>query len=203
MKTTIKVLIGTLAIFSALLTLNTAQADDNKSYHRGIKIIKFDVAENGTRFVFDEAPVHEDMTPPSPAYGNPFITEGYIYPHGTIQCDDEGGCTGTNPDGSAQFPDKVIGRWTCRGWFVGNGMLTETGPIVITTQLYDFGEIPGDKTIVSEGFELVDLNVAVKRAITGGTGKYLFARGEAKQALLGFNESMGVSLQLELKVKRW
>jgi hypothetical protein len=66
---------------------------------------------------------------------------------------------------------------------------------------YDFGEIPGDKTIISEGYELVDFNVAVKRAITGGTGKYLFARGEAKQALLGFNESMGVSLRFRLKVK--
>ena len=203
MKTTIKVLIGTMTIFLAILSLNTAQATENKSHYRGIKIIKFDVAENGARFVFDDAPVHEDTTPPLPAYGNPFITEGYIYSHGTIQCDDEGGCTGTNPDGSAQFPDKVIGRWTCRGWFVGNGMLTESGPVVITTQLYDFGEMPGDKTIISEGYELVDFNVAVKRAITGGTGKYLFARGEAKQALLGFNESMGVSLQLELKVKRW
>ena len=203
MKTTIRVLIVTLAIFSALLTLNTAQATEDKSHYRGTKVIKFDVAENGTRFVFDEAPVHEDTTPPLPAYGNPFITEGYIYPHGTIQCDDEGGCTGTNPDGSAQFPDKVIGRWTCRGWFVGNGMLTETGPVVITTQLYDFGDIPGDKTIVSEGYERVDFNVAVGRAITGGTGKYLFARGEAKQALLGFNETMGVSLRFKLKVKKF
>jgi hypothetical protein len=203
MKTTMKVLIGTMTIYLAILSLNTAQADDNKSYHRGSKNIKFDVAENGARFVFDDAPVHEDTTPPLPAYGNPFITEGYIYPHGTIQCDDEGGCTGTNSDGSAQFPDKVIGRWTCRGWFVGNGMLTETGPIVITTQLYDFGEMPGDKTIISEGYELVDFNVAVKRAITGGTGKYLFARGEAKQALLGFNESMGVSLRFKLKVKNF
>ncbi len=86
MKTTVKVLIGTMTIFSALLTLNTAQAEEDKLYHRGTKIIKFDVAENGARFVFDEAPVHEDTTPPLPAYGNPFITEGNIYPHGTIQC---------------------------------------------------------------------------------------------------------------------
>lgn len=199
MKTNKKILIGIMVLCSALLTLNTAQAKENQSHHRGTKIIAFEVAENGTRFVFDESPLHEDATP---AYGNPFITEGYIYPSGTIQCDDGGECTGTNPDGSAQFPDQVVGRWTCRGWFVGNGMKTETGPIVITTQLYDFGDIPGNITIVSEGFELIDFNVAVKRAITGGTGKFALARGVAKQALLGFNESMGVSLQLELKVRK-
>lgn len=203
MKTAKKVLIGMMVVFSAFLTFNTAQADDYRPYHRDTKVIKFDVAENGTRFVFDEAPVHEDMTPPMPAYGNPFITEGYIYPYGTIQCDDDGNCTGTNSDGSAQFPDQVIGRWTCRGWFVGDGMKTETGPIVITTQLYDLGDTPGDKTIISEGYELIDFNVAVKRAITGGTGKYSMARGEAKQTLLGFNESMGVSLRFKLKVRKY
>ena len=35
----------------------------------------FEVAENGTRFAFDEAPVFDDGMP---GYGNPFVTEGYI-----------------------------------------------------------------------------------------------------------------------------
>ena len=199
MKTTRRILIGTMILFATMLSLDAVQAEKFQPYHRGTKTIAFDIAENGMRFVFDEAPVHEDATP---AYGNPFVTEGYIYPSDTIQCDDGGGCTGTNPDGSAQFPDQVIGRWTCRGWFVGAGMKTETGPIVITTQLYDFGDMPGDTTIVSEGYELVDFNVIVKRAITGGTGKFALAQGEAKQALIGFNASMGVSLQVKLKVRK-
>jgi hypothetical protein len=203
MKTTTKAKIVTLALFTIFFSMDAALAGEGKAYQRNTKVIKFDVAENGTRFIFDEAPLHENTDPPMPAYGNPFITEGYIYPHGTIECSAEGGCTGTNPDGSAQFPELVIGRWTCRGWFVGNGMLTETGPVVISTQLYDLGETPGDKTLVSEGYELVDFNVAVNRAITGGTGKYALARGEVKQTLLGFNDSMGVNLQLKLKVKRW
>jgi hypothetical protein len=63
--------------------------------------------------------------------------------------------------------------------------------------------MPGEKTIISEGYELVVFNVAVKRAITGDTGRYLFARGEAKQTLLGLNETMGVSLRFKLKVKKF
>ena len=44
--------------------------------------LAFDVAEDMTRFVFAEQPVHEDGMP---AYGNPFITQGYIYPAGTLE----------------------------------------------------------------------------------------------------------------------
>ena len=77
------------------------------------------------------------------------------------------------------------------------------GPLVITTQLYDFGDTPGDQTIISEGFELIDVNRTVKRAITGGTGKFSLGRGEAKQTLIGFNESMGFSLRFKIKVKKY
>lgn len=202
MQTTRKAVIAMIGIFTVMVTFNTAQADEKKLKDRGTRILSFDVAENATRFVYDEAPVHEETEPPMPAYGNPFITEGYIYPYGTIDCNDTGECTGVNSDGSPQFPNLVIGRWTCRGWFVGNGILTETGPVVITTQLYDLDETPGNQTLVSEGYELIDINTAVKRAIIGGTGKYLAARGEAKQTLLGFNELMGVSLRFKIKVKR-
>ena len=82
-------------------------------------------------------------------------------------------------------------------------MKTDTGPLVITTQLYDLGDTPGDKTIISEGYELVDVGRTVKRAITGGTGKFSQVRGEAKQTLNGFNESMGFSLRLKLRVKKY
>ena len=165
------------------------------------RTLKFDVAENGKRFVFDEAPVDADGLP---AYGNAFVTEGYMYPEGTLSCHADGDhtvCSGTNPDGSPEFPDKVVGRWSCRGWFVGDGAKTTTGAWVVTTQIYDFGEIPGDETLVSDGYELVDIGVAGGRAITGGTGKYRRAHGEAQQILLGYNPSDGVSLQFEIKVK--
>lgn len=55
---------------------------------------------------------------------------------------------------------------------------------------------------MSEGFELADIDEAIKRAIIGGTGKYKTARGEAAQTLLGFNATEGVNLRFELEVIR-
>jgi hypothetical protein len=80
------------------------------------KFIRFDVAENARRFVFDETPLFPDG---APAYGNEFVTEGYIYPAGTLNS-----TNGVNEDGSPEFPDQVIGRWVCRGWHVGEGAKT-------------------------------------------------------------------------------
>src|SRR5262245_26233336 len=63
------------------------------------RTIRLDVAENGTKFTPDETPVFPDGLP---AYGAEFITEGYLYPEGTLK-----GANGANPDGSPEFPNKV------------------------------------------------------------------------------------------------
>jgi hypothetical protein len=157
------------------------------------EVTKFDVAENHTKFAFDEAPVHEDGLP---AYGNPFITQGYIYPEGTLN-----GSNGALEDGSPEFPDEVIGEWVCRGWFIGDGAHTTTGPMVITTQIYQLEGDYGDVTITSEGYESSEINQETKRAITGGTGQYQMARGEVTQELLGFTEHMGVNLRFTVEAK--
>ena len=167
--------------------------------------LRFDVAESGPKFSFDEAPVFtEGDSAGLPAYGNAFVTQGYIYPYNTLT-----DSNGVNADGSPEFPELVIGEWTCRGYFIGNGVNTETGPWVITTQHYDFydeqGYAPnqqsGDKNMISDGYEIIDLNVFGKRAITGGTGPYSRARGEAKQKLLGFNASEGVNLRFKVRLR--
>ena len=155
-------------------------------------VLRFDLAENATRFAWSAQPVHDDG---QPAYGNAYITQGYIYPAGTLT-----ESNGVLPDGSPEFPDLVLGQWTCRGWFVGDGAHTKSGAMVITTQLYGLGEALGEATLVSEGYELADVGVAVERAVTGGTGPYAGARGEARQTFLGFNASEGVNLTLELRV---
>jgi hypothetical protein len=157
-------------------------------------VIRIDVSENAKRFIFDETPLHDDG---APAYGNEFVTEGYIYPYGTLD-----GTNGVNPDGSPEFPQLVIGRWTCRGWHVGEGAKTATGPWVVTHQLFDFGARAGDVTLATDGVELVDIGVPVKRAIIGGTGPYAEARGEAVQNMIGFNQLNGVNLRLEIKVSK-
>jgi hypothetical protein len=177
--------------YAAATTAAANQAGENASPAQ-VKTVKFDVAEDATRFVFDEKPVDEDGLP---AYGNSFVTQGYIYPYGTLD-----GSNGVKPNGEPQFPKKVIGEWTCRGWFVGEGASTESGPWVSTTQLYDLGDKPGEVTLVTDGSEIADVGVPSKRAITGGTGPYREAAGEGSQKLLGFNESEGVNLRFELKV---
>ena len=113
--------------------------------------IRFDVAEDASKFSFDETPVFPDGMP---AYGNPFITQGYIYPFGTLN-----GTNGVKPDGSPEFPNKVLGRWFCRGWFIGDGAHTQSGPMVMTHQLYDFGSQIGRATIATDGYELADVQV--------------------------------------------
>jgi hypothetical protein len=152
----------------------------------------FDVAEDMSRFVFDQSVAHEDGMP---KHGSPFITQGYIYPEGTLS-----GGNGVLPDGSPEFPDKVIGEWTCRGWFVGDGAHATTGPMVVTTQIYNFGDVPGAQTLVSDGYELADVGVVVERAITGGTGSYAGTEGVVNQTFLGFNASEGVNLTIEVVV---
>lgn len=150
----------------------------------------FDVAEDMSRFVFAAAPVFDDGMP---AYGNAFITQGYIYPAGTL----DGGVEGTLANGEPAFPDLVIGEWTCDGYFVGDGMRTETGAVVMTRQVYRFND--GD-LLISHGPELIDAGVAVTRAVTGGTGDYADPPASLDQVLLGMSEGYGVRLQIEIGV---
>ena len=151
--------------------------------------MSFDVAEDMSRFVFAPAPVFDDGMP---AYGNAFITQGYIYEDGTL----DSGVEGTLPDGSPAFPDKVIGRWTCDGYFVGDGMRTQTGAIVITRQVFEFDN--GD-ILINQGTELVDVNVKAPRVITGGTGAFAGMSGEMTQVLLGMSDGYGVRLLIDVK----
>jgi hypothetical protein len=187
------------------LMLPLAQAGPNKHktnfFDFGKKVIEVDIVENPRKFSFDETPVFKDG---SPAYGGEFITQGFIYPKGTLEMGD-----GVDIEGNPQFPDLVIGTWFCRGWHIGDGAHTQTGPIVITNQLFNFGKKFGAKTITTDGVELVDKGEPVKRAITGGTGHYKHARGEQVQIFAGLNQFetkqgplIGVKLRVKLKVYR-
>ncbi len=156
-------------------------------------VLRFDVAEDPTRFVFAPTPVDADGLP---AYGNYFITQGYLYPEGTLN-----GSDGVLPNGKPEFPNKVLGEWTCWGSHVGEGARTKSGPIVVTTQLFQLGTRTAKRAIVTEGYELVDVGVPVRRAITGGTGSFRSAEGEQVQRLLGFGSTNGVKLRVALRVE--
>ncbi|HMQ56328.1 MAG TPA: hypothetical protein PKE64_02430 [Anaerolineae bacterium] len=160
-------------------------------------IVTFDVAEDMNRFVWDKDTVHEDGMP---AYGSAFYTEGWLYPAGTLD-----GTNGVivNEDGTVEpeFPELVVGTWACYGYMIGDGARTETGPWVASTQIYNLGDQAGEETIVTTGFELVDFNTNVERAVVGGTGQYAHASGELHQQLLGFNQSEGVVLRVEFDLQ--
>ncbi|HWM07839.1 MAG TPA: hypothetical protein VNO82_00790 [Solirubrobacteraceae bacterium] len=156
---------------------------------RATEVLRFDVAEDATRFSFAPSPVDADG---QPAYGNAFVTQGYIYPKGTLD-----GADGVLEDGSPQFPGKVLGEWTCWGHFVGDGAKTTKGPWVVTNQLFRIGR----STIATVGYESPEVGAPIARAITGGTRRFAAARGEQSQRMLGFGTGDGVKLRMSLDVR--
>jgi hypothetical protein len=105
---------------------------------------------------------------PGPVFGDYFMQEGLIYEGGTLaaNCAGGDGC-GLNPDGTPEFPEEVIGKWTCYGSFVGNGGATVEGVWLYSTQVYEFDVeqiepnvfAPGADALVSIGPERNDLDV--------------------------------------------
>ena len=191
---------ATLLASLALLTAPACDLESDPNPQEPIEAgplpAEVDVSENMTRFVFDDAPVFDDGLP---AYGNWFVTEGYLYPGGYLD-----GAPGVAPDGSPADPDAVIGTWTCRGVFVGDGAHTAAGNAVFTTQHFDLYDEPGydpakaggDMALITEGFESMEFGKELSRAITGGTGPYAAADGQAQQTFLGFNDAGGVELRV-------
>jgi len=81
-----------------------------------------DVAVSGVTFrPILAGPPTADGLPPK---GTTFIINGLIYPAGTFAR--RGLTVGILPDGSPEFPELVIGTWTCRGWFSEDLLLTTT-----------------------------------------------------------------------------
>src|SRR5262245_48598368 len=78
-----------------------------------LKALDIEVSENALMFVYDESYVHDDGLP---AYGSAFVTQGYIYPAGTLD-----GTNGVLETGEPEFPDLVIGTWYCYGYLIGDG----------------------------------------------------------------------------------
>ena len=154
--------------------------------------LRFEIAEDGTRLVWADQPVY---TTRHATYGAPFLTQGYIYPMGTLSAT----AGGVNTDGSPQFPEKVVGEWTCYGWYAG-GARASNGPWILATQIYQFGSDWGAVTLVSEGYVSTTDGSVVGRAITGGTGPFAAARGEVWATTLGINATAGSNARYEVRL---
>lgn len=156
--------------------------------------LRLDVVQNGIDFFF-EGPTNENGFP---AKGTPFVTTGLIYPGGTLASYGSG--SGIKANGEPEFPQLVLGTWTCRGWHLLDGD-AETGVVVVTTQTFDFdSEKTGRQMIVTDGIELADFNKGFVRPITGGSGRFGRSSGEMRQTYLDFNESGGFNMSFQVKV---
>lgn len=147
--------------------------------------------------VFDTKSSNFDKTE---QYGLAFVTQGYIYPPGVLKTNDKGEWDGVNEDGTPTYPKLVLGTWTCQGHFIGEGLETKTGPMVSTTQYFDFhgsGDQYGKTSIASIGVELADVDKAVYRPVIGSTGAYMGKVGPSSQVLVGFQEH-GSSVTLKI-----
>lgn len=184
-----------MAVVALAVTL-LATSDMGSTQEAASSRLTFEVAENGKRFVSDDRPVFEDGMP---AYGNSFVTEGYLLAPGTLALG-----AALNADGTlaAGFEDRVIGEWKCFGWFVGEGMRTKADEIVVTTQTYRFygddGRDDHDDRLVSIGTENVVGGTGAVRSITGGAGRRRRAAGEVIQTNVGLNPTNGINATFQV-----
>jgi hypothetical protein len=126
-----------------------------------------------------------------PLRGSFFVTEGKIYPYGTIPA--------TNGE---EFNPKTvpgaIGTWFCKGTFLVKGSeFDKSGSAVLSDQMYLFQE--GKQSIATTGTEGAGITV---RPVVGGTGYYAGYTGEQSQEFLGFNKTGGVNLRVTVKLRK-
>ena len=119
-----------------------------------------------------------------PERGSFFITEGRIFPGGTIE-----------GDGASFDPNRSghIGVWFCRGTHLVAASEIPAAPLwVDTAQLFVLGR-QGREQLATEG---VEGGGTVTRIVTGGAGNYAGFVGEQRQTFLGFNPTGGVNLRV-------
>jgi hypothetical protein len=119
-----------------------------------------------------------------PERGSFFVTEGRIFPGGTI----EGDGAGFDPYRSGH-----IGVWICRGTHLVSAAEIPAAKLwVSSAQLYVIGR-QGKEQIATEGVEGAGTHT---RIVTGGAGNYAGFVGEQQQTFLGFNSTGGVNLRV-------
>lgn len=124
-----------------------------------------------------------------PERGAFYVTEGRVFPEGTIQ-----------GDGATFDPNRTghIGVWISRGThLVAASEIPDAGWWATTAQLFVLGR-QGIAQISSEGLEG---NSTLTRIVTGGTGNFAGYVGEQQQTFLGFNATGGVNLRVTFTLR--
>lgn len=183
-----------LALVGAALAsssaLHASDRHDRPSPSPKTIVFTIDVAEDFSLFVPTKVRP-EDTQPERGAF---FVTEGRVFPAGTIP-------KGGTPEAPGPFDPnggEAIGSWFCRGTHLVSGALFPvTARAVHTSQTY---LLPNErKALTTEGLEGAGATV---RAVTGGTGPFVGYVGEQRQELLGFNASGGVNLRVTFILRK-
>ena len=160
-----------------------AQAPEASRRHRDREPVVFtlDVAEDlAGKFV----PTFVRPEHTQPERGSFFVTEGRVFPAGTIQGDG----AGFDPNTRGH-----VGVWICRGTHLVAASDIPAAPLWVTTaQLFVLGR-QGREQITTEG---VEGSGTLTRIVTGGAGNYAGFVGEQRQTFLGFNSTGGVNLRV-------
>jgi hypothetical protein len=124
-----------------------------------------------------------------PERGSFFVTEGRVFPAGTIQGD------GADFD---PYRSGHIGIWICRGThLVAADQIPAARLWVDTAQLFVLGR-QGKEQVATEGIEG---RGTVTRIVTGGAGNFAGWVGEQTQTFLGFNPTGGVNLRVTFTLR--
>ena len=124
-----------------------------------------------------------------PERGSFFVTEGRIFPAGTIQGD------GANFD---PYQIGHIGVWICRGTHLVAAHEIPAAPLWVTTaQLFVLGR-QGKEQLSTEG---VEGSGTARRIVTGGTGNFAGWTGEQRQTFLGINSRGEVNLRVTFTLR--
>jgi hypothetical protein len=177
---------------AALMFMLTAPADAQgpeaarKHRDREPIVLTVDVAEDlAGKFV----PTFVKPEHTQPERGSFFVTEGRIFPAGTIE-----------GDGAMFDPNRSghIGVWICRGTHLVEASKIPAASLwVSTAQLFVLGR-QGREQIATEGVEGAG---TVVRIVTGGAGNYTGFVGEQRQTFLGFNPTGGVNLRVTFTLR--
>jgi len=131
-----------------------------------------------------------------------FVVSGYIYPAGTLTDNN-----GVLPEGGPEFPELIIGIWTCRGWVLSerpnhvNQTTTTTFEMnLIINERPGLADVYGIDMLHTVGLEYTigDANAPdLQRAVIGGTGIFDRERGTCEQQVLGLNASGALNYTFE------
>jgi hypothetical protein len=177
---------GIAAVAAVAMTLapaaRAAAGDDDRGARKREPIVfTVDVAEDlAGKFV----PTFVKPEHTQPERGSFFVTEGRVFPAGTIV--DDGATFDPNRSGH-------IGIWVCRGThLVAANEIPAASLWVSTAQLFVLGR-QGKEQLATEG---VEGGGTITRIVTGGAGNYAGWVGEQRQTFLGFNSTGGVNLRV-------